>query len=94
MRYANEITGAAMSLSVKPLQGSGFQVEDPSGHWITFTLNELRSHSCTLRPDLVEGLPELPDDKANLFVWSAFAAARGHAIEHGLIPDDRPTATS
>ena len=83
-----------MSLSVKPLHGGGFQVEDPGDHWIIFSLDELRSHSCTLRPGVVEGSPKLPADKANLFVWAAFAAARGHAIEHGLIPDDRPSSRS
>ena len=83
-----------MSLSVKPLHGGGLQVEDPTGHWVIFTLDELRSRSGTLRPNMVEGTPELSEDKANLFVWSAFAAARGHAIEHGLIPDDRPAPKS
>ena len=80
-----------MSFNVKPLHGGGFQVDDPSDHWVIFTLDELRSQTCTLRPGMVEGSPPLSEDRANLFVWSAFAAARGYAIEHGFIPDDRPT---
>ena len=82
-----------MSLSIKSLHGGSLQVEDASGHWVIFSLDELRSNSCTIQPAMVEGSPELPEDKANLFVWSAFAAARGHAVEHGLIPDTRPSAS-
>ncbi|MDX7952298.1 hypothetical protein P7D22_14085 [Lichenihabitans sp. Uapishka_5] len=78
-----------ISLKIKALHGGGFQVEDPAGHWVVFNLDDLRSQSRTLRADMVEGTPELPPEKADLFVWSAFAAARGYAIEHGLIGDDR-----
>ena len=78
-----------MSLTVKPLHGGGLQVED-AGHWIIFSLDELRSRSITLRAEVVQGSPGLPSEKADLFVWAAFAAARGYAVEHGLIQDDRP----
>jgi hypothetical protein len=79
-----------MSLSIKALHGGGLQVEDAADHWVIFSLDELRSRSITLRADMVDGPPDLTPEKADLFVWAAFAAARGHAIEHGLIVDDRP----
>lgn len=81
-----------MSITIKPLHGGGLQAEDDTGHWVIFSLDELRSGSATLRAETVEGRPELPPDKADLFVWAAFAAARGYAVEHGLIPDDRPSS--
>ncbi len=79
-----------MSFDIKALHGGGLQVEDPAGHWVIFSLDDLRSHSRTLRVDMVEGAPALPPEKADRFVWSAFAATRGYAIEHGLVGDDRP----
>ncbi|MCW6508899.1 hypothetical protein [Lichenifustis flavocetrariae] len=79
-----------MSLHIKPLHDGGFQVENDTGHWVVFSLDELRSHALQLRADMVEGSPKMPEDKADLFIWAAFAAARGYAIEHGLIDDDRP----
>ena len=30
-------------------------------------------------------MPALPEKDAELFAWAAFAAARGYAVEHGLI---------
>ena len=65
------------------------QVENDTGHWLIFSLDDLRSHSVEVRGDMVDGTPKLPEDKANLFAWAAFAAARGYAIEHGFIADDR-----
>ena len=81
-----------MSLNIKSLHGYNFQVENDTGHWVIFRLDELRSRSIDVRADMVEGLPALSADKADLFVWAAFAAARGYAVEHGLIQDDRPPA--
>ena len=81
-----------MSLTVKPLHGGGLQVDDASDHWVIFSLDELRSRSLTLRADVVQGSPAVAPEKADLFVWAAFAAARGYAVEHGLIQDDRPPA--
>ena len=74
-----------MALDIKRVGGTSLQVENPTGHWIIFTLDELRSHATLLRADSVEGVPALPEKDADLFVWAAFAAARGYAIEHGLI---------
>ena len=79
-----------MSLSIKPLHHGGLQVEDDTGHWTIFRLDDLRSRSTTLSANMVEGEPAMPPEKADLFIWAAFAAARGYAIEHGLIEDDRP----
>ena len=79
-----------MSLTVKSLHGGGLQVDDAADHWVIFSLDELRSRSLTLDADVVQGSPDLPSDQANLFVWAAFAAARGYAVEHGLIQDDHP----
>ena len=79
-----------MSFNVKSLHGDNFQVESDTGHWVIFSLDELRSRSIDVQADRVEGLPALSCDRADLFVWTAFAAARGYAIEHGLIEDDRP----
>jgi hypothetical protein len=79
-----------MGLNIKLLHGGALQVEDDADHWIIFSLDELRSHATRLNADMVEGAPKLSPDKADLFVWAAFAAARGYAIEHGLIEDDRP----
>ena len=76
-----------MALNIKRIGGTGLQVEDATGHWIIFTLDELRSRSTLLRADSVEGTPPLPERDAELFVWAAFAAARGHAVEHGLIAE-------
>lgn len=78
-----------MGLKIKPLHGGSLQVEDDAGHWIIFSLDELRSSAIELNTNMVEGAPKLPEEKANLFVWAAFAAARGYAIEHGLIDDNR-----
>ena len=80
-----------MSLTVKPLHGGGLQVDDTTGHWAIFSLDELRSRLLTVGTERVEGPADLPPEKADLFVWAAFAAARGFAVEHGLIQDDRPT---
>ena len=74
-----------MALDIKRVGGTSLQVENATGHWIIFTLDELRSHSTLLSADSVEGAPALPDKDAELFVWAAFAAARGYAVEHGLI---------
>ena len=79
-----------MSLKIKLLHNGGLQVENASGHWMIFTLDELRSRVTELRSDMIEGSPELPAEEADLFVWAAFAAARGFAVEHGLIDDARP----
>ena len=79
-----------MSLDIKSLHGENLQVEDDIGRWVIFSLDELRSRSIDLPADRVEGSPALSPDKADLFVWAAFAAARGYAVEHGLIEDDRP----
>lgn len=78
-----------MSLTIKALHGGALQVEDADDHWVIFSLDQLRSQSITLRADVVEGPPGLTPEKADLFVWAAFAAGRGYAIEHGLIADDR-----
>lgn len=77
-----------MALDIKSVGGTSLQVENPTGHWIIFTLDELRSHSTLLSAGSVEGpdgAPALPEKDAELFVWAAFAAARGYAVEHGLI---------
>ncbi len=74
-----------MALDIKRVGGTSLQVENATGHWIIFTLDELRSHSTLLRADSVEGAPALPVEDAELFAWAAFAAARGYAVEHGLI---------
>jgi hypothetical protein len=81
-----------MSISVKLLHGGGVQAEDDANHWVIFSLDELRSRSATLRADIVGGSPELPRERADLFVWAAFAAARGYAVEHGLVEYDRPSS--
>jgi hypothetical protein len=74
-----------MALDIKRIGGTSLQVENATGHWVIFTLDELRSHATLLRADSVEGEPALPGKDAELFVWAAFAAARGYAVEHGLI---------
>ena len=77
-----------MALGIKRVGGTSLQVENATGHWIIFTLDELRSHSTLLSAEAVqgaEGAPALPEKDADLFVWAAFAAARGFAVEHGLI---------
>ena len=74
-----------MALDMKRVGETSLQVEDATGHWIIFTLDELRSRSTLLRADSVEGAPALPAKDAELFVWAAFAAARGYAVEHALI---------
>lgn len=74
-----------MALDIKRVGGTSLQVENHTGHWVIFTLDELRSHATLLRADSVEGSPPLPDEQAELFVWAAFAAARGYAAAHGLI---------
>lgn len=76
-----------MALDIKRVGGTSLQVEDATGHWVLFTLDELRSRSGVLRADAVEGAPPLPERDAELFVWAAFAAARGYAVEHGLIAE-------
>lgn len=73
-----------MSLSIKQVETS-LQVENDRGNWVLFTLDELRSHATLLPASRVEGAPALPERDADLFVWAAFAAARGYAVEHGLI---------
>ena len=78
-----------MSLGVKPLRDGALQVENESGHWLIFSLDDLRSRSIQVRAEMVEGTPPLSRDRADGFAWAAFAAARGYAIEHGLIGDDR-----
>lgn len=83
-----------MSLHIKPLHNGALQVENDTGQWLIFSLDELRSHSVAIGPDRIEGEEKLPEDKADLFAWAGFAAARGYAVEHGLLADDRPAATS
>ncbi len=74
-----------MALSVKLIRGGNIQVENDAGNWLIFTLDELRSRSTVLRVDMIEGSPKPSEKDGDLFVWAAFAAARGFAIEHGLI---------
>lgn len=81
-----------MALDLKRIGADSLQVENATGHWLIFTLDELRSHAALLRADMVGGAPALPEKDADLFVWAAFAAARGYAVEHGLIADSRPSA--
>jgi hypothetical protein len=78
-----------VSLSIKGLHDGALQVENETGHWLIFSLDELRSHSVEVGGGQVEGTPPMPAAKADLFAWAAFAAARGYAVEHGLIGDDR-----
>ena len=83
-----------MTFSIKPLHDGAIQVEDDAGHWLIFGLDDLRSKAIEVGASMVEGSPALPADRADLLAWAAFAAARGYAIEHGLIGDDRrPPAT-
>ncbi len=74
-----------MALNIKLIRGSNIQVENVAGNWLIFTLDELRSGSTVLRVDRIEGSPELSEKEGDLFVWAAFAAAKGYAKEHGLI---------
>ena len=74
-----------MAFDIKRVGGDNIQVENGSGHWLIFTLDALRSHAALLSADAIEGSPALPEGEAELFVWAAFAAARGYAVEHGLI---------
>lgn len=74
-----------MALDIKPVGGNSIQVENGAGNWLIFTLDELRSHSTLLRADMICGSPAPSPRDGELFVWAAFAAARGYAIEHGLI---------
>ncbi len=74
-----------MALSVKQIRGANIQVENDAGNWLIFTLDELRSRSTNLRVGMIEGSPKPSEKDGELFVWAAFAAARGFAIEHGLI---------
>jgi hypothetical protein len=74
-----------MALDIKQVGGDGIQVENTTGHWLLFTLDELRSQALLLRADMINGSPPLPEKEAELFVWAAFAAARGYAVTHGLI---------
>ena len=74
-----------MALTIKRVGNTSLQVENATGHWVIFTLDELRSRSALVRADSVEGEPALPEKDAELFVWAAFAAARGYAAEHGLV---------
>ncbi len=74
-----------MALGIKRVGGTSLQVENATGHWIIFTLDELRSHATLVGAGSVEGTPALPEKDADLFAWAAFAAARGYAMEHGLI---------
>ena len=78
-----------MAFHIKPLHGGGIQVENDAGHWVIFSLAELRSHTADLKSDAIQGEPALAPEKANVLAWAAFAAARGYAVEHGLIDDDR-----
>ncbi len=73
-----------MALDIKRIGADGVQVENDAGNWLLFTLDDLRSHAILLRADMVGG-PPLPEKDADLFVWAAFAAARGYAAQHGLI---------
>ncbi len=77
-----------MALDIKRVGGTSLQVENATGQWIIFTLDELRSQSTLLSAGAVQaagGTPALPEKDADLFVWAAFASARGYAVEHGLI---------
>ena len=76
-----------MAFDIKQVGGGGIQVENPTGHWLLFSLDELRSHALLLRGDMINGSPPLPETEAELFVWAAFAAARGYAVTHGLIAE-------
>jgi hypothetical protein len=76
-----------MALDIKQVGGGSIQVENATGHWLLFSLDELRSHALLLRADMINGAPPLPEKDAELFVWAGFAAARGYAFEHGLIAE-------
>ena len=75
-----------MALDIRRIAGGSVQVDNGAGNWLLFTLDELRSRATLLRADMVSGSPALSEKDAELFVWAAFAAARGYAVEHGLIP--------
>lgn len=74
-----------MALDIKRIGPDNIQVEDATGHWLIFTLDELRSHATLVNVASIEGTPPLPARDGELFAWAAFAAARGYAVEHGLI---------
>ena len=74
-----------MALDIKRIGPDNIQVEDATGHWLIFTLDELRSRSTLVSAATIEGSPPLPAREAELFAWAAFAAARGYAVEHGLV---------
>ncbi len=74
-----------MAFDIKRIGPDNIQVEDATGHWLIFTLDELRSHAALVNAATIEGTPPLPERDAELFAWAAYAAARGYAVEHGLI---------
>ena len=74
-----------MALDIKRIGPDSIQVEDATGHWLIFTLDELRSHSALVNAAMIDGTPPLAVQEAELFAWAAYAAARGYAVEHGLI---------
>ena len=74
-----------MALDIKRIGPDSIQVENPTGHWLIFTLDELRSRSALVNAATIDGTPPLPAREAELFAWAAYAAARGYAVEHGLI---------
>lgn len=74
-----------MALAIEQIRGGDLQVETAAGDRPIFSLDGLRARATPLRTEMIGGSPALSAPDAELLVWAAFAAARGYAIEHGLI---------
>ena len=73
------------NLKVEGRANGTVDVSDGLGHWITFTLSDLRDGLAKPRVDMIFGSPTLGPNDALEFITVAHAMAQTFAYDKGLI---------
>ena len=75
-----------MNITAKAREDGSIDVTDGDGHWMTFTLDELRTTTFDINPGHIAGAVPLTGSDALDFLQDGWKRAREFAIEHGKIP--------
>ena len=73
-----------MGLKVSAVRDCSIELVNERGHWLIFTVDELRMTVPNSHPERVGG-PQPSLEEAFLLVQEGFDLARAHALEHRLV---------
>ena len=74
-----------MNITPENRANGTIDVTDGNGHWMTFTLDELRAERSDMTP-AIAGSPPIADSDMREFMQEGRKRARALAIKSGLIP--------